>query len=197
MKIKWPFILILLGMIIFLLVPLPASDLILRITWAESDPIEPHNFFLYYATDGQAWSDDQKILGSIDEERCTVSFQVDSSLEGHLTGLRIDFPDQQQLVSVKNITVSSAGFPKKQYNPCFLFNEENQKEQNGLYAVDLVHIRARAYIGTTPEDPYIVFSDALTQQIAGMFSHYRMTRFFICLFVLACCLSYQKKLFKE
>ena len=197
MKKKWPLILILLGAIIFMLIPLPASDLILCITWSESDPIEPHNFFLYYAMDGQAWSEERKILGSLDEERGVVSFQVDSSLEGCLTGLRIDFPNWQQLVSVKNITVSSAGFPKKQYNPCVFFDESNQKAQNGLYAVDLVPTRARAYIGTTPEDPYIVLSDALTQQIAGLFSHYRMTRFFICLFALACYLSFQKKLFKE
>ena len=197
MKKKWLLILILLGTIIFLLIPLPASDLILRITLAESYPIEPHNFFLYYSMDGQAWSDEQKILGSLDEDRGIVSFQVDSSLEGHLTGLRIDFPDQQQVVGVKNITVSSAGFPKKQYNPCVFFDVANRKAQNGLYAVDLVPTRARAYIGTTQEDPYVVLSDVLTQQIAGLFSHYRMTRFFICLFVSTCCLSYQKKLFKE
>lgn len=197
MKRKWPFILIFLGTIIFLLIPLPASDLILRITWAESDSIEPHNFFLYYTTDRQEWSDEQRILGSLDEERGIVSFRVDSSLEGHLTGLRIDFPNQQQLVEVKNITVSSAGFPRKQYNPCVFFVASNQKTQNGLYAVDLVPSRACAYIGTTPGDPYFILSDALTKQIAGLFSHYRMTRFFTCLFVLACYLSYQKKLFKE
>lgn len=197
MKKKWPLILIFLGMIIFLLIPLPASNLILRITWAESNPIESRDFFLYYTMDGQAWSEEQKISGSLDEERSVVSFQVDSSLEGRLAGLRIDFPNQQQLVEVINITVSSAGFPKRQYNPCVFFAAANQKAQNGLYAVDLVSTSARAYIGTTPEDPYIILSDALTQQIAGLFSHYRMTRLFICLFVSACCLSYQKRLFKE
>lgn len=197
MKKKWPLILILLGAIIFLLIPVPASDLILRITWAESSSIDPHDFFLYYAMDGQSWSEDHKILGSLDEERGIVSFQMDSSLEGRLTGLRIDFPNRQQLVTVKNITVSSAGFPKKQYDPCIFFDAANQKAQNGLYAVDLVLASARAYIGTTPEEPYVVLSDALTQQIAKLFSHYRMTRFFICLYVLACYLSYQKKPFKE
>lgn len=197
MKKKWPMILTLLGIIIFLLIPLPASGLILRITLDESYPIEPHDFFLYYAIDGQGWSEEQKVLGSLDEERDIVSFRVDSSLDGHLTGLRIDFPNQQQVVGVENIIVSSAGFPKKQYDPCVFFDEANRKTQNGLYAVDLVPTRARAYIGTTPEDPYVVLSDALTQQIAGLFSHYRMTRFFICLFVSACCLSYRKKLFKE
>ena len=194
MKKKWPLILFLLGTIVFLLIPLPASDLILRITLTE---YYPDDFYLYYAIDGPAWSEGQKILGSPDEERHVVSFQIDSSLEGHLTGLRIDFPDQQQVVGVESITVSSAGFPKKQYNPCDFFDEPNQKEQNGLYGISLVPSRARAFIGTTPEDPYIVLSDALTQQISGLFSHYRTTRFFICLFVLACCLSYQKKLFKE
>lgn len=197
MKKKWPLILALFGMLLFLLLPLPASDLILRIAWAESCPIESHDFFLYYATDEQAWSGEQKILGSLDEERSIVSFRVDSSLEGRLTGLRIDFPNQQQLVEVKNITVSSAGFPKKQYNPCVFFAAANQKAQNGLYAVDLIPAKARAYIGTTPEDPYIILSDALTQQIAGLFSHYRMTRSFICVFVLLSCFFYQKKLFKE
>ena len=197
MKKRWPLILIFLGMIIFLLIPLPASDLILRITWGEYNPIEPHDFFLYYSTDGQSWSEEQKITGSLDEERSVVSFQVDSSLKGRIAGLRIDFPCQQQVVEIKDITVSSAGFPKKQYNPCTFFAAANQKAQNGLYAVDLAFAGACAYIGTTPEDPYIILSDALTQQIAGLFSHYRMTRLFICLFVLMCCLSYQKKLFKE
>ena len=196
---KWPLVLILLGTIIFLLIPLPASSLILRITWENPSLIELHDVFLYYAmdVDGQVWSEDQKIIGSLDEERGIVSFRVDSSLKGRLTGLRIDFPDQQQILGVKNITVSSAGFPKKQYNPCVFFEQSNQKAQNGLYAVDRVLSRACVYIGTTPDDPYIVFSDALTQQIAGLFSHYRITRLFICLFALACYLSYQKKLFKE
>ena len=197
MKKKWPLILILFGTIIFLLIPLPASNLILRVTWSESDPIEPYDFFLYYETDEQAWSDEQKILGSVNEEHGFVSFKLDSSLEGHLTGLRIDFPDQQQVVSVKSITVSSAGFPKKQYNPCAFFDEVNRKAQNGLYAIDLLTFKARAYIGTTPQDPYLVLSDELTHQITGLFSHYRITRFFICLFAVACCLSYHKKLFKE
>ena len=197
MKKKWPMILTLLGIIIFLLIPLPASGLILRIALDESYPIEPHDFFLYYAIDGQGWSEGQKIPGSLDEERDVVSFQVDSSLEKNLTGLRIDFPNQQQVMEIKNITVSSAGFPKKQYNPCIFFDTANIKIQNGLYAIDLVPTRGRAFIGTTPEDPHIVLSDVLTQQITGLFSHYRITRFFICLFVAACCLSYQKKLFKE
>ena len=197
MKKKWPFILILLGTIIFQLIPLPASDLIIRITWAETDPIEPHDFYLYYTTEEQAWSNEQMIRGSLDEERRIVSFRVDSSLEGHLTGLRIDFPNQQQLVSVKNITVSSAGFVKKQYNPCAFFAAVDPMAQSGLYAIDLVPIKARAYIGTTSEDPYVVLPGTLTGQIVGLFSHYRLTRLFICLFVLACYLSYQKKLFKE
>ena len=194
MKKKWHLILFLLAAIILLLIPLPASDLILRITLTEC---YTDGFFLYYTTDGQAWSEDQKIPGSLDAERGIVSFQVDSSLEGQLTGLRIDFPNQQQVVCVKNITVSSAGFPKKQYNPCVFFDVANRKAQNGLYAVDLVPTRARAYLGTTQEDPYVILSDVLTQQITRLFSHYRMTRFFICLFVSACCLSCQKKLFKE
>ena len=197
MKKKWPFILILIGTIIFLLIPMPASNLILRITWEGPDSINPYDFYLYYTVDGQEWNDEQKIPGTPDEERGTVSFKVDSSLAGHLTGLRIDFPNYEQLMSVKNITVSSAGFPKKQYNPCFFFDAANRQGEHGLYAASLVRATARAYIGTTPDDPYIVLSDSLTEQIAGLFSHYRMTRFLICLFVFTCYLSYQKKLFKE
>lgn len=197
MKRKWPFFLILLGTIVFQLLPMPASDLIIRITWSETDAINPNDFYLYYTTEERIWSNEQMIRGSLDEEKCTVSFRVDSSLEGHLTGLRIDFPAQQQLVNIKNITVSSAGFRKKQYNPSVFFAAIDPMAQNGLYAIDLVPTRACAYIGTTPEDPYVVLPVALTGQIVGLFSHYRTTRFLICLFVLACCLSYQKRLFKE
>ena len=198
MKKKWPVILIVAAcMIAFIALPMRASSLTIRITLDPNFPIDANTFYLYYAVDGSGFTEEQVIPATYSEEKGILSFALDSSLAGHLTGLRLDFPNQEQVVGLRDVTVSSAGIVKQRYNPYFLLAPENLKAQNGLYALDRVESRAKAYVGTTPEDPYLVLSDAISLQIARSFSHYRLTRLLLCLFICACVVSYYKKPFKE
>ena len=137
------------------------------------------------------------IDATVDAEKGIVTFRLDSSLQGHLTGLRIDLPNTEQVVGIKDVTVSSAGVVKHRYHPCVFLAPENLKAQNGIRTISLVNARAKAYVGTTSEDPYLILSDPLTAQIAGMFSHYLLTRLLVCLFLIACFASYRKSLFGE
>lgn len=196
MKKKWIFYAIaILCMILFIILPFPASDLCLRLTLDEEYPASTDTFYLYYEIDSQGFQGNQMLTATVDAERGIVSFCLDSSLQGHLTGLRIDFPNTEQVVGIKDVTVSSAGVVKHRYHPCFFLAPENLKAQNGISSISLVSARAKAYVGTTPEDPYLILSDPLTLQIAGMFSHYLLTRILICLFLVACYASYRKNLF--
>ena len=196
MKKKWIFYAIaLLCMILFMILPFPASDLRLRLTLDEEYPASTDTFYLYYETDGQGFQGDQMLSATVDAEKGIVTFHLSSSLEDHLTGLRIDFPNTEQVVGIKDVTVSSAGVVKHRYHPCFFLATENLKAQNGISSISLVNARARAYVATTPDDPYLILNDPITLQIAGMFSHYLLTRILICLFLIACFVSYRRNLF--
>jgi len=198
MKKKWILYgIALLCMILFIILPFPASDLSLRLVLDEEYPVSTDTFYLYYETDGQGFQGDQMLTATVDAEKGIVTFRLASSLQGHLTGLRIDLPNTEQVVGIKDVTVSSAGVVKHRYHPCVFLAPENLKAQNGIRTISLVNARAKAYVGTTSEDPYLILSDPLTAQIAGMFSHYLLTRLLVCLFLIACFASYRKSLFGE
>lgn len=176
----------LLLMAVFVLIPMPASKLYIRIYF---DEIQGKNCALYYAVDDtNAFSQEQCISAEIDPDRKMVEFELEPSLEGRITGLRLDFPDTDQLVCVKSISVSSAGVIQKEYDPCDFFGEENVVYSNDIDAVSLVTVRARAYIQTLSGDPYVIFSGGLCRQILDCYSHFRLTRLAVCVFFAGCVL---------
>lgn len=178
--------------LIFIFLPFPASDLILRVYF---DEIEGDSCALYYTTDTQnAFCAEQCVQSQIDYEKKMVAFRLDGSLAGHLTGLRLDFPQTEQLICIKSVTASSAGVIQKEYNPCSFFAEPNIIFCNDT-SVTLVHSRNRAYLSTGSNDPYIGLSTTLTEQLRGCFSHMRLSRFFLCLFVAGSIFLARKKLF--
>lgn len=180
--------------LIFIFLPLPASDLILRIYF---DEIEGDSCALYYTTDTQgAFCEEQCAHAQIDYEKKMVAFRLDGSLAGHLTGLRLDFPQTEQLLCIKSVTASSAGVIQKEYNPCSFFAESNIAFSNDI-SVTLVNLRNRAYLSTGSNDPYICLSATPTEQLQGCFSYLRLSRFFLCLFVAGSILFARKKLFNS
>lgn len=178
----------------FVLLPKPASVLSLRFTFNE---ITGDSCSLYYTTDtSPAFSSEQQYLSEIDHEKNQVTFRLDPALEGHITGLRLDFPGEEQLCSISNVTASSAGVIKHRYDPCDFFAEENIVDTHGMSTPSLVAARSVAYFSITPDDPYVVLSEALSRQVTAWYSHYRLTRLAICAFLLACFLIGKKKIFK-
>lgn len=188
-------VLVLLLMFVFIMFPLPASDLRIRIHF---DAIEGDSLVLYYTTDSaNEFSGAQSISKGIDYDAKQVTFTLDSSLENHITGLRLDFPNEEQLLCISNITVSSAGTIKRQFNPCNFFSESNILYSNDIKEMSLATAQARTYLLTSSNDPYIILSPDLCRQITNCYSHFRLTRLGICIFILGCCFFAHKKVFTE
>ncbi|MBQ8823220.1 MAG: hypothetical protein IJZ82_11295 [Lachnospiraceae bacterium] len=179
--------------LVFVFMPWPASDLYIRVHFSE---INGGFLQLFYTTaSNNTFCEEQCITSEVDTENKQVTFCLDKSLSEELTGLRIDFASMQDLVGVKSITVSSAGVIQEEYNPVHFFDESNIVGTNGI-EISLVKTRNRAYIATSENDPHVVLSAALTEQIAGNYSHFRGTRLCICVFILGCVLLTKKNIFQ-
>ncbi len=178
----------------FVLMPFPASDLYIRLYFRD---IQDSKCSLYYSTDSaEGFSAQRLVPAEIDYADKHVTFRLDSSLAGHITGLRLDFPSLEQVICVENVTVSSAGVIKRQFDPCRFFLEDHIASSNDVSSVSLVTSRDIAYVATIPDDPYIVFSSGLCQQITDCYSRFRLTRLLVCLFPAACYLIAKLKIFK-
>jgi len=183
------FILVAIG---FVLLPFPASDLYIRIHFTE---IAGNDCGLYYTTKDQpVFSQEQYIPAPIDHEKKSVSFCLDGSLENKLTGLRLDFANQSDLVQIKSITLSSAGVVQKEYNPCVFFAEENVTHINQAEIIPIPS-RNRVCISTSDNDPYVIFSDGLVGAIKKHYSHMIISRICVCLFIAGCYLMAKKHIF--
>ena len=190
-KILWGFAVLLAA--VFVWMPFPASDLYLRIYF---DEIAGDSCRLYYGTDVQgSFTPEQCIISIIDHDKNMVEFRLDSALYNHLTGLRLDLPKQlEQLLCIKNISVSSGGVIRKEYNPCTFFAPENLSYTNET-TLSLVSIRDRAYIQTGGNDPYLILCQGLAADIWSLYSRRRLSRLFLCLFAAGSYLLARKKLF--
>lgn len=179
---------------IFVSIPFPASALYIRFYF---DDIRDAKYALYYSTDSaEGFSSERLIPAEIDYSDMHITFRLDSSLAGHVTGLRLDFPNMEQVVCIKNVTVSSAGVVKRQYDPCYFFQEGNIALSNDIEDIIPVTSRDFTYVAAKPDDPYLIFSSGLCQQITDCYSHFRLTRLLVCLFPAACYLIARLKIFK-
>lgn len=191
MKKYLPLLFILILSLILIFKPHSASAMIIRVYFTE---ISGNSCALYYTTDLQnSFSETQCVVSNIDYDQKMVEFRLDSSLAGHLTGLRLDLPSSaEQLLCVKNISISSGGVIQREYNPCDFFAEENLLLEHEVH-LDLVRPRNCAYLLTGADDPYVVFSSSLVDQIEGCFSHRIWSHILLCLFVVGCYFSATRK----
>lgn len=137
---------------LFVFWPLSPGDLHIRLYFEE---ITGDKCALYYTTDlDGGYSEDRCIVSPIEGGK-QVDFRLDASLAGHIQNLRIDWPNQNQLLCVKSVTVSSAGVVQKEFNPCDFFS--NIVSQNDIADQSIVRIRKRAYILTEANDPYMIW----------------------------------------
>lgn len=195
MKKKGLYLLPLLLMTAFILFPSGAANLYIRIYF---DEIEGDACTLYYATDTvNVFCIEQHLSSGISQDTSMAEFCVAPSLDGHITGFRLDFPNAEQLLSIRNITISSGGVIKRQYNPCDFFADDNIASTNNIDSITLATASGRTYIGTSPEESYLVLSDALCRQITDCYSHFRLTKAAVCLFLLACFYLARRKLFGD
>lgn len=179
--------------LIFVFLPLPASDLIIRIYF---DEIAGDSCVLYYTTDeNPSFSEGKSVPSYIDHAQKKVEFRLNANLEGHLDNLRLDFPHlTEQLICVKSITLSSAGVIHREYNPCSFFAAENIASTQEI-SISLVHSRNRAYLSTGANDPFVILAPGLIRQIEDCYSHQTVSRLALCLFLFGSYAFARKKLF--
>ena len=179
----------------FILIPAPASNLYIRIYF---DEIQGEGCALYYAVDGMdEFSQEQCISSAIDHDKQMVEFTLEPSLEGRITELRLDFPDEPQLLCVKTITISNGGVIKREYNPCDFFVGENILYFNDIDKISLATARARTYINTVPGDPFLILAPGLCRQIMNCYGHFQLTKLAICVFLSASFFLAKKKIWRD
>jgi len=167
----------------FVLMPVNASDIYIRIHFMEA---QGSDMALYYSTiENGGFNQTDCVASEIDYEKMEVSFRLDGELEGQLNGFRLDLPAGENLIGIKNITVSSAGIVQKQFDPCDFFAVENRVAENGIAGISLIKPKNMTYIATEGADPYIVLAQKPVAQIADGYSHFRLTRLFMCVFAFA------------
>lgn len=185
--------LVLVLMLLFIVLPLPASGLCIRLHFSEIT--NPAGFLYYTTRENPNISEDQKITGVYNEDRKEVSFWIDGIHAGELSALRLDFANDSQLIGIDGVSFSSAGVIKKQYNPVKMFGDRGVVQKNDIEALDLLTASKQVYILTAENDPYLLFSPDVLNAVNGSFSRYRLSRFLICLFLGIMYILYQCKLF--
>lgn len=199
MKKKLLYLILLVFIIVFVFIPKRRADLYIRIYFEENEaPVQGKYCTLYYTTISQnEFSTEQSLSSDINHVDSQVEFRLTALLENELTGIRIDFPSAEQLLCIKNITVSNAGVIKRQFNPCDFFSSDGITYTHDISAISLVTSRERAYLATLPDNPYVILSDKLCEQITSCYSHFVLTKLTVCVFVLVCCYFAKRKVFPE
>ncbi len=180
--------------ILFIAIPFPTADILIRIDFND---IASDSCVLYYSVGTPfSYSDEHCIKSSVDPEYNQVTFRLDGSLANQITDIRLDFVNKEDLICINDVSVSSAGVIHKEYHPCKFFASDNIAMTNNV-AVSAANSMDLAYISTTDNDPYIIFSNELTRDIMSRASSYRLTRALICVFVGVAIILMKKKLFTE
>lgn len=190
---KFKIILFFILAVIFVVIPLPASDVIVRVHFWEGDVT---NGSLYYSTtDLFGFNGEQCIHSEFNEETGDLTFKLEGDLEDDLSGLRLDVPYSETLLGIDSITISSAGIIQKRIDPCEFLAEENRLVVNDIEAISLIESREKVYIATSGADPYIVLSEEIVEQVRDGYSHYVLTRIGICIFAFGVWFVAKKKFF--
>lgn len=178
----------------FVAIPFSPADVFIRIDFND---IASDSCSLYYSIGTPfSYSEEQCIHASVDRELNQISFRLDGALAEQILDLRLDFANQEDLICINDISVSSAGIVKKEYHPCTFFASNNIALTNGS-SVSVAEAVDLAYIATTDNDPYVIFTNELTRDIMSHASSYRLTRALICVFVGVALILMKKKVFTE
>ncbi|MBP5702729.1 MAG: hypothetical protein J6W85_09825 [Lachnospiraceae bacterium] len=179
-------------LLIIILIPLPADDLYLRFHVREGST---DGYRIYYATQSNPdYSDEQYVDSVYDEETGQIRFVLDASLEGSITGIRLDYPAGEDMIVIDGISVNSGGIVKKRISVPSLFNEGNYLMIHGI-TIDTVSDREMVYAAVTPDDPFVVFGSEGVSLLSTGFSHKLSTKICIALLIAIALILYNKDLF--
>lgn len=168
-------------MLVFILMPFPASGLTIRLYF---DKFQGNSLVMYYTTDENPdMGMEQIIAGTIDAGNKLAVIRLSPELADHIDRIRFDFPETEQTLSIRNISVSSAGVIQHNYNPCDFFSESNITDMNDIPLISLIEGEKTAYIRTDESDPYLLFDSGLVRDMLQYRSSFRLTRLAACILV--------------
>lgn len=180
-------------MLAFVLMPLPASGLTIRVYF---DEFTGNSLEMYYTTDeNPVMGPNQRYTATVDAQSNLAVIKLPPELADHVTQIRFDFPETEQVLSITDISVSSAGVIQHHYDPYDFFSENNILSKNSIPKIDLVESRQTAYIQTSDRDPYLVISSELLCDMLHYRSSYRKTRLVACILLALGYASYRMGLF--
>ncbi len=180
-------------MLAFIIMPFPASGLTIRLYFGDftGDSLQ-----MYYTTDTNPLMGPEQICtAAYDAENKLAVIKLSPELADHITQIRFDFPETNQVLSVTNISFSSAGIIQRHCDPCDFFEEDNIIFKNSIPQIDLVESRKTAYIQTSGPDPYLVFSHGLLADMLQYRSSFRKSRAAACILLVLGYVSYHIGLF--
>ena len=187
-------IIIALIFIVILIIPLPADDELLRIHIKEG-PSEGYGLF-YATSEIPEPCNDTFIEGESGHEDGEITFDLDASLEGDVSLVRIDFPLSDELIAIDGIYASGAGIVRKRWSVSKLFDEENLAFVHDM-TVQPIPSKEIAYIAVTGEDPFVVFNEDVSRNLTGHFSHKLLTRICVLGLIALGIVFYRKRMFGE
>lgn len=174
----------------FIFYPFMCTDLHIRIYFAPDSAYTECSLY-YTTTEAPAMSDNKLLYADMTSGKADLILR--GELCGNLTGLRLDFTEADNLICIKRIELCSGGFVRKTFDASQFFAEENIAATNDISSLQNSDIIT--YIGTSGNDPHILFSPEVVQECNDAYSHYTGTKAFICLFVTAAVLLSRKKIY--
>lgn len=174
----------------FIFYPFMCTDLHLKIYFAQDSAYTECSLY-YTTTDAPDMSDDKLLYADITSGKADLV--LPEELCGNLTGLRLDLEKTDNLICINRIELCSGGFVRKTFDASQFFTEENITATNDISSLQSADIIT--YIGTSGNDPYILFDSEVVKQCNDAYSHYTGTKAFLCLFVLTAFLLARKKLY--
>lgn len=179
-------------MLVIMLMPLPADALYLHFSVKEGST---DDYRLYYTTAAMPVYDGTNYIDSyIDTKNGMVTFKFDPSMEGAITGLRLDFPSEEGMSVIDGISINSGGIVKKQLSVPVIFNDENYLMVNGMN-ISTVASRETVYASTTADDPFVVLGPEAVKALTTGFSHKFSTKLLIVLLIAAGLFFHEKDYF--
>ena len=177
-------------MLVYILYPAQCTELHIKIYLA--DDSAPKTFTLYYATEASPdLSDSQTAYAeAIDKQ---VDIVLPKELCEKLTTLRLDLHHSDALIAIDRVELCSGGFIQQSYDGATFFDKANIHSTNDIAVMQSVG--NVFYIGTAGSDPYIFLQPSVIQTCNEAYSHYTVTKIFICLFFISIYILAHKKLF--
>lgn len=182
---------VLLVMAVFIILPLQTAKLHIKVYFEETSG---HQCNIYYETTSDpGFSEEKTVFAPI--ENGMADLVVDATLADTLSGLRFDFPAEEDRAVVTRVELTSGGFIQKSYDGTEFFAPATFLMTQGISAID--PLEGYKAVVVTTSDPAVVFGEGRLAEVRDSFSHYTVTKAVACIFILLTCVFARKKLFAD